>query len=445
MNLIKTAFMEYIRKPAKTIILCTIFVLIIFAALVGICLDNIVIQGKQDAFIYHGASVFLETESLKLTLEDYKHINNINHVLGTFVFNSSVVLPVGSENVKEHTGADIKYSNGSDLLRDYISILSLMDVEHYSLFQREKAVSLIKGEFPDNENKGALIESRYAKQNNLDIGDSITFQLQETERICEFQICGIYKIDSDFVILDYENVVEGIYTFSPYNNVLLNYESAIEQMEFEPNYQNGCGIYVDSMENIESVAATLKEIYGEKVNIYTESTKKFRETFGVISIIQEYAHIILIGICGIGGILLLIIFTFIAEQYRYECGIYLVLGEKKYRTVFRYFITMLLLVIFSLILAIIIYRFTADILINTINDTANWVMSQGEEKIIAVGPYETPDLGQGFQLELNTAIVYNVKTIAMIIGYVIGCQLLALIIPLYQIYITKPTNILNKK
>lgn len=437
--------MEFTRKPVKTIILCTIFVFIFFAALVGICLDNIAIQGEQDAFVYHGASVFLETESQKLTFEDYKQINDIDHVLGTFVINSSVALPIGSENVKEHTGVDINNSNGSDPLRDYISILSLMDVEHYSLFQREEAVSLIKGEFPDNENKGALIESRYAEQNNLDIGDSLTFQLQDTEKICQFRICGIYKIDSDFVILDSENIVEGIYTFSPYNNILLDYESSIEQMKFEPDYQIGCGIYVDRMENNESVAAALKAIFGDKVKIYLESPKQFRETFGVISIIREYAQMILIGICGIGGILLLIIFTFIAGQYRYECGIFLVLGEKKCRTVLRYIVSMFILVIVSLILAIIIYHFTAESLINKINDTANWVVSQGKENIYVVGPYETPALGQGFQLELNTAIISNIKTIAMIIGYVIGCQLLAMIVPLYQIYTTKTRNILNNK
>ena len=67
MNLIKTAFVEYIRKPAKTIILCIIFILIIFTALVGICSSNIAKQGEQDAFIYHGASVFLKGESLNLT------------------------------------------------------------------------------------------------------------------------------------------------------------------------------------------------------------------------------------------------------------------------------------------------------------------------------------------------------------------------------------------
>lgn len=445
MNLLKSILLEYVRKPIKTSILGIMFILIIISAFVGISLHNIAKEGEQDAFVYHGASVFLEGESLNLTLEDYKKINNIEHVLGTFVFNSSVALPIGSKNVKEHTGAEIKKSNASDSIGDYISTLSLMDVEYYSLFQREKAVSLIKGEFPNDINNGALIESRYAKENNLDIGDNITFQLQESDKICEFKICGIYQVDSDFEILDADNVSENIYTASPYNIILLNYETAIEQMGFTPNYQNGCGIYVDRAENNERVAASVKEIFGDTADVYSETTKDFNETFGVISIMQNYSYIVLIGICGIGGILLLIVLSFFANQNSYECGIYLALGEKKYRIALRYIISMFALIIVSFMFAIIIYHFTASFFVSTINENATRIMNHNGGGLSAVGPYDTPDLGQGFKLALNIATVYSFESIVIIIGYMLGCLVLSLLIPIYQIYIIKPRNILNSK
>ncbi len=444
MNLIKNTLIEYTRKPIKTIILCIIFVSVIFAALIGICLNDIAKQGEKDAFIYHGASVFIESESKDLTLQDYSSINNVEHVLGTFVFNSSIALPVGGKNVKEHTGADITNTNTSSTLKDSVGLLSLMDVEHYSWFQREKSVSLIEGEFPNNENKGALIESRYANENNLNIGDKVSFKIQDSEKICEFKVCGIYEINSDFYIYESEDTTEDIYVYSPYNNIFLDYESALEQMEFEPNYQYGCGIYVDYAENIEAVAADLKEIFGENANVYMETTKNFSEIFGVISIMQNYSHTILIGICGIIGIILLIILTFFANQYSYECGIYLALGEKKYRIVLRHVLYNLILMIVSFVIAIIIYCFTADFIAGTMNNTAVSTMEQAQN-ISVMGPYVTPNLEQGFSLQINTKGVYSIKTAIIIMGYMFGGLLLSLSIPLYEIYITKPRNVLNSK
>ena len=140
--------------------------------------------------------------------------------------------PVDTENVKEHKGIDPENKDVSNRA-DKMVIIANMDVQQYSLFSWEKNVSLIEGEFPTYKNKGIIVEQRYAKKNNLKVGDEVKYTIGDQSEATSLQICGIYKVDSDFEIYDSNEEGTSVYIHSPYNSIYVDYDYIVELLGLE--------------------------------------------------------------------------------------------------------------------------------------------------------------------------------------------------------------------
>ena len=443
MNIFQCARAYVLRKPMKSIVLCIIFIIIFLGELVGISVYSIAEKGEKDAFLYQGAALSIESEDGDLTAEMYEKITSIEHVIGVNNWRENLVVPVGMNNVKQHTGVepgadteDVTWNTNS------VVLLSMMNTELYPWFRYEKSVSLINGTYPSYENQGIIIENKFAEQNNLSLGDDVTFAIEESGNEHTYKVCGIFQVDSEFEITEHNNLGEGVYIYSPYNVVFLDYEYAAETMGFESCLPYGCTVFVDKFESIDQVGSELRELLGKDVDIYNTASDYLSNEAGVVVLMKNYSLLIFGYVSVIGGIVMLLILTFYAAQYRSEVGIFLALGCKKGRIVLQYGISMLLIIALAFFISGIVYHFTASTIVRSLNDIAKNVINYEDR---SYGPYITPDLGQEFSLNLDIKEIVSVSNYSKIFFFSLGFLLLSMTITLYSIITTKPKFLLNKK
>ena len=187
----KTTMLYLGRNKIRTMLFFLMIGFVFWGEMIGLFLNSIAIQAKKDAYSYNGAALFIYDENLNLTKENYEQIKKMEHVLGVGNWKEIVVQPLDTNNVKEHIGVTPKTDVRG--MADKMVILAHMDTQMYQLFRWEKSVSIIEGNFPNNENKGILIEKRYADSNHLHIGDTVSYAVTQSEKFINFENCLIVK------------------------------------------------------------------------------------------------------------------------------------------------------------------------------------------------------------------------------------------------------------
>ena len=444
MNIFQCAKVYVLRKPMKSIILCIIFVLIFLGELIGIGTYSIANKGEGDAFHYLGPAISIESEDGKLTDKDYKNIASLEHVEGFSNWKENRVTPVDMNIVNDYTGVSPDVNSEGDT-KNFNSavLLALMNTELYSWFRYEKAVSLISGFYPSYENQGIIVESRFAKENGLNVGDEAIFVIEESGDELTYKVCGIFQVDSDFVITDENTLGDGVFIYSPYNVIYINYEYASETIGFESRLPYGCNIFVDKMENVDQVGMQLRELLRENIDIYNVTSGYLSNEVSIVTLMKNYSFMILGYVSLIGCIIMLLILTFYASQYRHESAIFIALGYKKRQVILQYGISMLLIIIVSFLVARLIHFLTAN---GIIGGLANIAENVAPGPMFGSGaPYDIPNLGQGFSLNLDMKEMVSTSNYLVILLISLGFLLISMVIPLYSIITTKPKFLLDKK
>ena len=176
MDMIETAIIYIKRNKIKSLIIILIIATIILGEIIGLLLSNASEKSERDAYLYNGAALVIEDDNGGFTKSDYDEIRKVKYVTGLGAWRELIADPVDTENVKEHKGIDPENKDVRNRA-DKMVIVANMDVQQYSLFSWEKNVSLIEGEFPTYKNKGIIVEQRYAKKNNLKVGDEVKYTL----------------------------------------------------------------------------------------------------------------------------------------------------------------------------------------------------------------------------------------------------------------------------
>lgn len=268
--MIETAIIYIKRNKIKSLIIILIIATIILGEIIGLLLSNASEKSERDAYLYNGAALVIEDDNGGFTKSDYDEIRKVKYVTGLGAWRELIADPVDTENVKEHKGIDPENKDVRNRA-DKMVIVANMDVQQYSLFSWEKNVSLIEGEFPTYENKGIIVEQRYAKKNNLKVGDEVKYTIGDQSEATSLQICGIYKVDSDFEIYDSNEEGTSVYIHSPYNSIYVDYDYIVELLGLEYTASTGSEVYIDKIEHIDAVKKQLKKMYGDNVEIFGPS------------------------------------------------------------------------------------------------------------------------------------------------------------------------------
>lgn len=410
---------------------------------------EIAIQGKKDAFLYNGPAIGMVTDSEQAVIDEktIQQIENMEHVLGISEWREMLAQPLNAENVKEHTGIDPENQGSANTKADKIVFLEDLCVELNSRFRCEDHVSLTAGEYPSYDNKGILIESRLAEKNGLSIGDSITFLIEETDTVCDYKICGIYRVDSPFVITSDNEEGADVYIHSPYNTIFIDrryaYETMRESGEAYGIY-GGCQIYVDAYENIEPVARQLGTLLGEEYVFYNLAEHFMKSSGSGAALMEQYAKILQVVFLAAGSLVLLILYSLYAKQFEREIGILLALGRKKRSILADYASIIGCIVLCALAGSSLLYLLLSGPVLSGIKEMIEETVFRANIGGGTLTPYETPGLGNGFRMHILKKDLYQPayflaagKTAVLLAG-------VSLMIPLYRMTRIRAKQILDQ-
>ena len=317
-----------------------------------------------------------------------------------------------TENVKEHKGIDPEDKDVSNRAAKMV-IVANMDVQKYSLFSWEKNVSLIEGEFPTYKNKGIIVEQRYAKKNNLKVGDEVKYTIGDQSEATSLQICGIYKVDSDFEIYDSNEEGTSVYIHSPYNSIYVDYDYIVELLGLEYTASTGSEVYIDKIEHIDAVKTQLKKMYGDNVEIYDNTSNYLDSECKVVGLMGKTSKIICWMIIIMGGIILLIIFSFYTIQYQKDTGLFMVLGRSRKWCIGRFAFIGMIYTISGLLLGVLLYCVLGNFICSIISGIGKNVIINSTDR--AIGGYDTPGIFQGFEVRIEMSAFFTLKNIIILL------------------------------
>ena len=447
LGIIKSAFIYLYRNPVKTTAVCLIISIIFLGELLGFGLYTTAVEGKRDAYIYNGFALDISGEDINLTEQDYDMIEELEHVTGVGGhFREIIVTPVSAQNVKEHTGAEpesVAEGEEGDYHADNMVIVAMMNIPMYEIFRWEKSVSIVDGTFADSANRGIMIEKRFAEQNQIHVGDSVSFHADDLGQDISVTVCGIYYVDSDFEILDTNTMGDGVYVYSPYNAMYMDYEYASALFGLETSLEEGCTIYVDAIENVSGVAEKLKNMFGKDITLYDNTTNYLENECRIIGILEQLSFVICFFVLTMGSILLLVAFSFFFDGFKRDVGIYMAFGESKAKCFARYSFITLFYIISGLLVFGLFYLLFSKGIIHLAN---RQIMSTiGSSVGGAIAPYETPNLRQGFSVSFENRYMLNGANIIRILAVAGCCFILSFAIPLASIIKGKPKQLMSSR
>ena len=436
MSKFKYALINYIRNPLRNSIIIIIVSVILFGELVGACLYSVSVNATQDAFIYNGPAYYIETS---LTEAELNKIKSIPHVTGvdSRIWRENSI-PIGLTRVNTNTGYRVNQT-AAQASKNTMTVMANIDVAQDSWFRWEPVVSLVSGEYPTKDNQGILIEQRFAEQNRLNIGDKISYDIDGV--ICDFRICGIFFVDTEYELLegfDYSKE-EDIYKFSPYNRVYTNYLYIAPLLKRDITDIHSWMIYVDSLENCDYVAQSLRSLLGESATIYDNVSNFLTTSATAVPNLKNISVMIIYYMTAFGAIILMLILSYFANQYQHDCGVMMALGYPKKHIAGYHILTSLLLIITAILLSIILYTTLGKLVISVAENIAN-VTPAGS----SISFCKTEGLFDYFKVSANLSDILSLNNIIWFISMCVGSLLVLLILPITVTIQTKPTFLLSK-
>lgn len=280
-----------------------------------------------------------QTKSEILSIQGVVGIETMNG------FSNSDALPVNFENCKLHTGYDpedqVDVRDNAENMAIYgesVNIVGCNHVELYDYFRRGVS-KIMEGEYPSENQRGAVISQELATQNNIEVGDIIDVQPYRTEYIesevirfaettVQIPIVGIYSTKLYFEITAHNSMGVDVYRLSPYNTIYVDYLTGLELTGSSEETQY-FDIYVDSPDHLDSVMRDLSKvsIQWDQYKAENRTEVLFSEFAGQIRKLSNTSMLILIATVIIGSVIYIIILHAANLTSSKEIGIWLSIGE----------------------------------------------------------------------------------------------------------------------
>lgn len=371
MSFFKRSFLSIIRKPFKTVLLLLIIFILGNVIAGSISIKQSLVNTKEaisetltpSATIdmdYQNVPNDFNWETMKyITPEQFEKIGKLSSVK---YYDYNTYYGVESTKYKEFVPEGLKdqfnyYKEGDSMY------FTLYGVNYYKLTDIEAGtIKMVDGElFTEKDmtegTKSVIISKPFAELNNLSVGSKITFTINihsygsgkeysvkplKTYKI-EYLVIGLYDLvkyetpknkDEEMNIYYQQmDALRKIYIPNKVIEGLLKEENDIraengEYYENKTYYSNTFMLkdYKSLLEFKKEATAFLPEYY----RIY-DSNDKIADAFTPLKTIEKISTIVLYSSIGATILILSLTITLFLRDRRHEIGIYLAMGERKYR------------------------------------------------------------------------------------------------------------------
>ncbi len=203
----------------------------------------------------------------------------------------------------------------------------------------------------DDEENHFVISEELATQNDLEVGDEITFYLPSDSSITyTFEITGIFEtIDDsasdDFMNMNALNAQNQIYTtVTAINNILEDDDSS--------NSLNAT-IYLKNQDDLEAYAEEVKDKGLSDYYTLSDNTDEITSTLTPIKNISNFSMTFLIIILIVGAIILAVINILNIRDRKYEIGVLRAIGMSKTKLILSLLTELFIVTVIAFIIGII--------------------------------------------------------------------------------------------
>ena len=203
----------------------------------------------------------------------------------------------------------------------------------------------------DDEENHIVISEELATQNDLEVGDEITFYLPSDSSITyTFEITGIFETtddsaSDDFMNINALNAQNQIYTtVTAINNILEDDDSS--------NSLNAT-IYLKNQDDLEAYTEEVKDKGLSDYYTLSDNTDEITSTLTPIKNISNFSMTFLIIILIVGAIILAVINILNIRDRKYEIGVLRAIGMSKTKLILSLLTELFIVTVIAFIIGII--------------------------------------------------------------------------------------------
>lgn len=394
-------------------------------------------------------------------LKDLKYVESYNYTLSVGV-SSDDIDPVEMTADDSTSSVDQNRAKMPDdmpkmLDENDFTIVGNTTMAHLSSFENENYV-LTSGRLLTEEDAGTkncVIETTLASDNDLSVGDTITFQSSDEEVEVTLTIVGIYTVETTEqmgnMMSNRQNPMNQIYADLSIAQTLNQDETKISSATY----------YLDDPDHINSFIELAQSSTDIDFDTYTldANDQIYQRSISSLESMGQFATLFLIVVVVAGSAILCLILVLTMRSRFYEYGVFLSLGQSKIKIVCQQFLEIFMIAIVAWTLSLgtgkMVSNVVGNMLESTQNNQSQMVMEISDDQQMPGDNNPMQDQGQKkmnlwdktMQSPENQELDVSLTptTIGYLAGITTGICIVSIILPSLYILRLSPREILGRR
>ncbi len=481
--MLKNAFLSIRKNIGKTILLFVIMIVIANLIIAGLSIQSASKKSMDQIRSSLGNDITLTTNMRNMMgqrekgqaisevassvtiemadqLKDLKYVDNYNYSILTSA-NSDTIDPVELTATDESQGEPRMQKPGGfeggafDINQGDFSINANITMKYLDTFSEEKN-TLIEGRLLSSDDTGTnncVIETTLAGDNDLNVGDTITLTATVNDETIsqDLTIVGVYEVTDSQQMggPGQNNPFNTIYTDLSIGQVFSGSDSNLTSATY----------YLDDPENVDAFKKLAKEKSDIDFETYTldANDRLYQQNVNSLENTQSFATIFLIVVIGAGSAVLCLILILTIRNRYYEIGIFLSLGQSKWKIILQQLFEMLMVAAAAFVISLGTGKMVSNIVgsmleSGTNNNPIQMEIPAIEQEIESQDETKNPDFkrqifNDAFSGPENTELDVSLTapTVVKLAGISAAICLVSIVIPSAYILRLSPREILVRK
>ncbi|MBT2642941.1 ABC transporter permease [Bacillus sp. ISL-41] len=380
MNFFKRSFLSVKARKGKSLLQIFVFSVICVLVLAGLSIQTAAKKSSDLARQKLGADVTLQVDmekmrekmqaeqasgerrriqSTPIPVETAKELTSYEQIKGYNFFSSTTALasnfePITDEESEPNEDSTNTQAEGSGgrmgggMAQGDISLQGVSFTDSTSEFM-DGTATIVEGDHLTEEDQGkniTLIEQTLAEENDLKVGDTITVSNPRDETsTLKLQIKGIYSTTSTVEQgMDFTAMI-------PYNKLYVPYTAAatLKGSDYEGSIDSAI-FYIDDPAEMESfITQAQKESSIDFETFKLDADDQlYQQMVGPIENVASFSNNIVYLVSIAGAIILGLIVMMSIRERKYEMGVLLAIGERRWKLAGQFIVEILLVATVSL-------------------------------------------------------------------------------------------------
>jgi len=370
MNFIKRAVLSVKARKGKTFLQIFIFTVICLLVLTGLTIQTAAKKSADQARQSLGGNVTLQFDTEKMMetqraaggrvriasdpipLESAEELVSYEDVKGYNFYSSTTGIASDFEPIEEESE-----ENGENPMGPGRGGFAMGDISLEGVIFTDSIQEFIDGESSmvegrhltedDVNQKVTMIEKTIAEENELVVGDTIKVQSADEEQSVSLEIVGIYKTTSTAADMGGMSIA----ALNPVNKLYLPYTAVneLKGTDFTGTIDRAI-YYINDPENIDRFVNQATQESGIDFSTYKLDANDtlYQQMIGPINNVASFSKNVVYLVTIAGAIILGLIIMMSIRERKFEMGVLLALGEKKWKLISQLIVEILVVVLIAL-------------------------------------------------------------------------------------------------